>query len=386
MAGTVSPRVGMPPDTLIEAGFTVVAGDTAKGNGEGEKVDTPRYNFACETPSGSRYMTLMPRAAWEQCGGFDEELTDFGMALMDLSLSIRAAGKSLIYQPLSAVGLADSPSGDESGNNAPPEDPGRVIRKRPSLVGQTGTGEGGRGEKSVLVLGVYLADRLNTAEDIAAVLSASKTCRVTQRWVALGTAPPVPALASVTALTIREKTPKFRIVNDLLAGEDLSRYDYVLLTDDDVVMPEGFLDAFIGLQEKLGFAVAQPARTSNSYIDHPIVEQAKGLLARETRFVEIGPVVSFHRSAYDLVFPFDLTSPMGWGYENVWSLRLGERGLKMGILDATPVDHSIRKPVENYDWSTADRQRTDFLDRNAHLPIDSCFTTVQAIRLEGEPG
>ncbi|OPY93293.1 MAG: hypothetical protein A4E73_00268 [Syntrophaceae bacterium PtaU1.Bin231] len=102
--------------------------------------------------------------------------------------------------------------------------------------------------------------------------------------------------------------------------------------------------------------------------------------------MEIGPVVSFHRSVYDVVFPFDLTSPMGWGYENVWSFRLGERGLKMGILDATPVDHSIRKPVENYDWSTADRQRTDFLDRNAHIPIDSCFTTVQAIRLEGEPG
>jgi hypothetical protein len=128
-------------------------------------------------------MTLMPWTAWEQCGGFDEELTVFGMALMDLSLSIRAAGKSLIYQPLSAVGLADSPSGDESGKNAPPEDPGRVIRKRPSLVGQTGTGEGGQGKKSVLVLGVYLADRLNTAEDIASVLSASKTSRVTHTWV-----------------------------------------------------------------------------------------------------------------------------------------------------------------------------------------------------------
>ncbi len=384
MAGAVSPRVGMTPDTLVEAGFTVLTGDTAKGNGEGERIDTPRYNFACETPSGSRYLTLMPRAAWEQCGGFDEELTDFGMALMDLSLSIRAAGKSLIYQPLSAVGLMESPCGDEPGRNTPPKDPGWVHRMRPSLLEQAGAGEAGRGRKSVLVLGVYLADRLNTAEDIASILSASNTCRVTQRWVALGDAPPAAALKAVTARTIRERTPKFRIVNDLLAGEDLSRYDYVLLTDDDIVMPEGFLDAFIGLQEKLGFAVAQPARTSNSYIDHPIVEQANGLLARETRFVEIGPVVSFHRSAYDLVFPFDLTSPMGWGYENVWSFRLVNRGLKMGIIDVTPVDHSIRKPVANYDWSTADRQRADFLDRNEHLPLETCFTTLQAIRLEGD--
>jgi len=77
---------------------------------------------------------------------------------------------------------------------------------------------------------------------------------------------------------------------------------------------------------------------------------------------------------------------MGWGYENVWSLRLGRRGLKMGIIDAVPVDHSIRKPVENYDWSTADRQRAEFLNRNAHLPIETCFTTLQAIPFEGELG
>jgi len=286
MAGAVSPKVGMPPDTLIEAGFTVLAGDTAKGSGEGERIDTPRYNFACETPSGSRYMTLMPKAAWELCGGFDEELKDFGMALMDMSLSIRQAGKNLFYQPLSAVGLVAHPDPQASGKFPAPAEAGQLSRLRPATAKNFFSEGAEQAGQSVLVIGVYLADRLNTAEDIASVLSGSKTCRVTQRWVALGDAPPVPALASVTARTIREKTPKFQIVNDLLAREELSRYDYVLLTDDDVVMPEGFLDAFIGLQEKLGFAIAQPARTSNSYIDHPIVEQANGLLARETRFVE----------------------------------------------------------------------------------------------------
>lgn len=261
-----------------------------------------------------------------------------------------------------------------------------MSRLRPSLVRPNRAEKESREKKTVLVLGVYLADRLNTAEDIITVLSASKVCSVTQRWVALGDTPSAPKLDAVTVGTILEKTPKFQIVNDLLSGEDLSRYDYVLLTDDDVVMPEGFLDAFIDLQEKLGFAIAQPARTPNSFIDHPIVEQANGLRARETRFVEIGPVVSFHRSVYDIVFPFDLTSPMGWGYENVWSFRLGKRGLNMGIIDSTPVDHSIRKPVANYDWTTADRQRMEFLDRNEHLPIETCFTTLQAIRFEGDQG
>src|SRR5439155_8711017 len=125
-----------------------------------------------------------------------------------------------------------------------------------------------------------------------------------------------------------------QIINDLVSGENLAQYDYVLLCDDDVVLPHQFLDLFIPLQDDLDFAIAQPARTSNSYIDHPIVEQQRGVLARQTLFVEIGPVVSFHRSVFGLVFPFDLTSPMGWGYENVWSYQLAQRGLKMGILDA----------------------------------------------------
>ena len=165
--------------------------------------------------------------------------------------------------------------------------------------------------------------------------------------------------------------------------EDLANFDYVLLSDDDVVLPEQFLDQFIPLQGLLDFAIAQPARTGNSYIDHPIVEQQRGVLARQTRFVEIGPVVSFHRSAFELVFPFDLTSPMGWGYENVWSYLLARRGLKMGIIDALPVDHSIRKPVANYKWSEADRQRKSLFKKHTHYSYDECFRILDVVPLGG---
>jgi hypothetical protein len=239
--------------------------------------------------------------------------------------------------------------------------------------------------RNVLVVGVYLTDQPNTAEDIAANVAASAVHRVTQRWVALGTAPPSPGLAAVTVRTVREKTPKFKIVNNELAGEDLSAYDYVMLTDDDVVLPEHFVDRFITLQERLGFRIAQPARTNNSYIDHPIVGQQQGVVARQTRFVEIGPVVSFHKSCFNLVFPFDMVSPMGWGYENVWSYLLWERDMKMGILDALPVDHSLRKPVANYSWSEADAQRKELLEKHKHYTYDECFRVLAAIPLRGQP-
>ena len=233
----------------------------------------------------------------------------------------------------------------------------------------------------VLVLGIYMAGKVHLAEDEAAILAASEECDVDQRWVALGGGP-VPALERLTVRTIREQIPKFAILNDLLAGTDLQHYEYVVVVDDDVSLPHRFLDALIGVQRDLGFALAQPSRTSDSYYDHPIVEQQRGVLARETMFVEIGPVFSVHRSIYDVMFPFDLTSSMGWGYENVWAYRLRARGARMGIIDAVPLAHSLRKSVVHYQWHVADAERTALLARTPHLDLDECFRVVNVIEFD----
>jgi glycosyltransferase involved in cell wall biosynthesis len=269
---------------------------------------------------------------------------------------------------------------------ARPLDPAAIERLRPavpelpSAVGSNGDRPGNR----VLVLGVYLANQPNTVEDVVANLAASAHYQVSQKWVALLGRPPSEAVAAVTTRIESRKVPKFELVNELIAADDLSSFDTVMLFDDDIVLPERFLDRFLPLQHRFDFAIAQPARTSNSYIDHPIVEQQRGCLARQTRFVEIGPVVSFHRSIFDVVFPFDLTSPMGWGYENVWSYRLARRGLKMGIIDAVPVDHSTRKPVANYKWSEADAQRKRLFQRHEHYTYDECFRVLHAVPLGGD--
>jgi hypothetical protein len=257
-----------------------------------------------------------------------------------------------------------------------------IKRLRPTIPEIFMGRRNGRGRrKRVLVLGVYLANKSNNVEDIVSVISKSSRYTATQRWIALGGEPPTKQVAAVTVGTVLGTKSKFQIMNKLLAKEKLSQYEYVLLIDDDIVLPHGFLDHFLALQAQCEFSVAQPARTSNSFIDHPIVEQQKGVLARQTLFVEIGPVVSFHKSAYELVFPFDLTSPMGWGYENVWAYRLAQSNLKMGIVDAVPVDHSLRKPVAHYDWDEADRQRTRFLEQHDHLPLDQCFRVLDVINL-----
>ena len=72
---------------------------------------------------------------------------------------------------------------------------------------------------------------------------------------------------------------------------------------------------------------------------------------------------------------------MGWGYENVWAYRLEQAQMPMGIIDATPVDHSLRKPVDLYSWDEANRQRSLYLSKHEHTPIDQCFRVLDVIAL-----
>lgn len=254
-----------------------------------------------------------------------------------------------------------------------------IRRLRPLALPAASSYRNGAGPRRALVLGVYLTGTPNTAAHVVGTLADARDVRVRQRWAALGDEAPPGELKPVTALAVSEPTPKYSLLNRLLAQEDLSRYDFVLTVDDDVVLPEGFLDLFLGVQAGLGFDLAQPARTLNSHVDHPIVLQQLGVVARRTRFVEIGPVVSFAREIYDLVFPFDETSPMGWGYENVWSHQLRDRDRSQGIVDAVPVDHSVRKPVANYEWSDADAGRDRYLASHPHLPLEECFRVLEVI-------
>lgn len=255
---------------------------------------------------------------------------------------------------------------------------------RPEVLIRKDLKENGNINKfNILVLGVYLADKPNNIDDIVERMNECRYCHVIQKWAGVGGEAPTERVKDVTVKYLKEIRPKYEILNELLSHENIDRYDYIINSDDDIVLPFGFLDNFITLQESLGFVIAQPSRTSGSFIDHPIVEQQRGVIARQTLFVEIGPLVSFHKLIYDIVFPFDLTSPMGWGYENYWAYEIVRRGLKMGIIDNTPVDHSMRKPVENYNWHEADEKRTLYWSKYPHLKYEECFRVLKVYTPRG---
>jgi glycosyltransferase involved in cell wall biosynthesis/Flp pilus assembly protein TadD/SAM-dependent methyltransferase len=364
---------------IIEAGSTTIGDAGLESRGAGIPFLDPAYNFTCRVESGSRFGMLIRRDVWDKVKALNTNLEDVGSALIDLGLEITSMGYRIVYQPQCILLANNMVTRQPVITNALSPDPETLASLRPTdLTLEVMPTVNKTEPKNILILGIYLANSLNTVTDIVSVFSGSKVHAVTQKWVALNGQPPDAKAAAVTVKNLNGRVPKFQIINELLHEDDLSHYDYIVLCDDDVVLPEYFVDSFIAIQSRLEFAIAQPARTLNSYIDHPIVAQHIGVHARETHFVEIGPVVSFHRSVYDFVFPFDLISPMGWGYENVWSHEAIRRILKMGIIDAVCVDHSLRKPVVNYEWNQADKERTAYLEKNVHLTLEECFRVVSA--------
>lgn len=233
----------------------------------------------------------------------------------------------------------------------------------------------------VLVVGVYLADKVNNIEHLVKMFDSSREWEVTQRWAAIGstTAAFSDRVNSVTELEVAKGYPKFVMINKLIQEEQLKNYDFFIISDDDISLPPGFLDEYLNMKTKYDFALAQPARTHNSYIDHLIVERLDGLQARRTRFIEIGPVVSFSRDALTLFFPFDVSvTPMGWGYDFAWPYVLEQNNLRSGIIDATPVEHSMRKTVSYYNYEEAKKQMEDYLSRTPHFSPDKAYTILES--------
>jgi hypothetical protein len=240
------------------------------------------------------------------------------------------------------------------------------------------SGGGGAEGRRVLVAGIYLADRENHIRHVAEALRQSRAWHVDQRWIALGRASPDPEVAPITAFAAPEPRPKFVLLNELFRRTPLDGYEYVLVCDDDVRLPEAFVDRYLELVVRHDLALAQPARTHDSYIDHHIVAQMEGLDARLTRFVEIGPLFSARRDALPLLLPFDEASPMGWGYDFVWPVVMEAAGLRMGIVDATPVAHDLRPPALHYDLAGEQQVMKVFLDERSHISHAEAFTVLEA--------
>jgi hypothetical protein len=228
----------------------------------------------------------------------------------------------------------------------------------------------------VLVAGIYLADRPNAAGHLLYELAGSGAHEVTQRWTALAPGGEGHCDLPCTVSIEVAPAPKFVLIDAMT--HDADDFDWVLICDDDIEVPPDFLDEFLELAQRFDFALCQPARSADSYIDHPIVARMTGLSARRTRFVEIGPLVAIRQDAIPLLLPFGHDCGMGWGLDFIWPGIIEAAALRMGIIDAVPLVHRMRKPVTGYDHEDASRAMFGLLAAHPHLPRDAAFTVLEA--------
>lgn len=166
---------------------------------------------------------------------------------------------------------------------------------------------------------------------------------------------------------LRPGVGKFARVAELLAEHPPGDADWLLVLDDDVVLPDGFLDRFLACAEAADLRLAQPAHRLHSHAAWPVTRRAPDprSMVRETRFVEIGPITAFRADAFGVLLPFPPLR-MGWGLDVHWGAVARERGWRVGVVDATPVLH-LAPVAEDYDRDAAMDEARAFLAERPYV-------------------
>ena len=140
----------------------------------------------------------------------------------------------------------------------------------------------------------------------------------------------------------------------------------MLVVDDDVRLPRAFLDRFVAVCEAFGLDLAQPAQTLRSHSAWKVTRRRPASLVRETRFVEIGPVTAFSRRAAAELLPFPELR-YGWGLDLHWAALAGQRGWRLGVVDALPVRHESGLVAAAYPREEAEAEAARFLADRPYL-------------------
>ena len=128
-------------------------------------------------------------------------------------------------------------------------------------------------------------------------------------------------------------------INLLVERHDISQFDWIWMVDDDVELPADFTDPFVALSEYADLKISSPAHRSFSYWSHDVTHRQRGMLVRQTNFVEVGPITAFHRDSFSSVFPLP-SLRYGWGLDLVWPVIAERNGWKVGVVDGVALRHT----------------------------------------------
>jgi len=224
---------------------------------------------------------------------------------------------------------------------------GRAARHEPPL-------------RRVLALGVERPERRVLAKEIRAELERSR------HDVELHTCPP-------------GEWGKFENVNRLLAAHPADGHDWLLIVDDDIELPRGFLDRLLFLCERFSLDLAQPAHRHNSHAAWELTRRHLNSVVRETSFVEIGPVTAFARSTFSTLLPFPELR-MGWGLDAHWAALAREHSWRCGVVDAVAIRHRAAPAAAAYSREAAVAEARAFLTERPYLSARESQRTLTTHR------
>lgn len=174
----------------------------------------------------------------------------------------------------------------------------------------------------------------------------------------------------ITTGPLRTGVGKYERISELLVDHPPGDADWLLVLDDDVVLPSGFLDRFVLCAERADLRLAQPAHRLHSHAAWPVTRRARDprSAVRETRFVEIGPLTAFRADTLEVLLPFPPLR-MGWGLDVHWGAVAAEHGWRVGVVDATPILHLAPVAVD-YDREGAAGEARSFLAGRPYVTRD----------------
>jgi len=172
---------------------------------------------------------------------------------------------------------------------------------------------------------------------------------------------------------------KFENLNRLLTEHPPQGHDWLLIVDDDVELPHGFLDRFVFLCERFSLQLAQPAHRLRSHAAWPQTRRHAGSVVRETRFVEIGPVTAFASETFATLLPFPELR-MGWGLDAHWAALAGEHGWRCGVTDAVAIGHHAAPAANAYSREAALAEAREFLAERPYVKAAEAKRTLTTHR------
>ena len=186
----------------------------------------------------------------------------------------------------------------------------------------------------VALVGVYRGDGA-VVRELLAGLPADATVRL---WSLDDQIPD-----SLAALTVGAGPgTRFTLLNRLIATIPFdSRRDALVVVDDDVRFDVGDVARLVGTGMRLGYDIYQPAHVADSQVNWRFVRRRSLTVARDTDFVEQGPLLVLSGRAQQHLLPLPEDMGMGWGVEVRWWAAAQHHALRMGIIDAAAVSHLV---------------------------------------------